>query len=160
MGRCQGKIPYRTIERAELVAAKRSLVLSELLIAYECFDCGRFHIGHADASQKALRADSDLELEQAIFREGLKAVTKAKYKTWAKKASFNTNPLDASRSTVDCSCKRGVICGAKRCARRRARQRKAVATVTTNPERSEAVGCTPTASFEDVSRPICDRLDG
>lgn len=120
--RCDGKVPYRTMPRAELAAAKKSLQLSELLIAYECCDCGRFHIGHADQSQKAARAKTETELQQAIFKYGLRAVQRAAAK---KGKSISTDPLDASRSTVECSCKQGIACGAKRCRKRRARQRRA-----------------------------------
>lgn len=119
--RCDEKAAYRTMGKAELMAAKRSLLLSELLIAYECCDCGRYHVGHADESQKAARAETELELQQAIFKNGLRAVRRA-----AAGKSISTDPLDASRSTVDCSCKQGVACGAKRCKKRRARQRRRI----------------------------------
>jgi len=27
------------------------------MIAYECYDCGRFHVGHADNSQRLVREE-------------------------------------------------------------------------------------------------------
>src|SRR6266478_2095884 len=32
-----------------------SLRTGDLIVAYECYDCGKFHIGHADQSQKIVR---------------------------------------------------------------------------------------------------------
>ena len=53
--RCARKIRYRTGERADAAAQRASEKSGELIISYQCFDCGGWHIGHADASQIAAR---------------------------------------------------------------------------------------------------------
>jgi len=53
--RCDCKRPYRNWRQAEKVAERRSLKTGELIIAYQCFDCSQFHIGHADESQRIVR---------------------------------------------------------------------------------------------------------
>jgi hypothetical protein len=53
--RCLGKQPYKTITMAEKVAQRDSSRTGDLIIAYQCFDCGRFHVGHADRSQLIVR---------------------------------------------------------------------------------------------------------
>ena len=53
--RCEGKRAYRTMARAELEAERASKRTGELIIAYTCFDCRLFHIGHADLSQQLAR---------------------------------------------------------------------------------------------------------
>jgi len=50
-----GKQAYRRITIAEKVAARDSQRTGELIIAYQCFDCLRFHVGHADQSQQIAR---------------------------------------------------------------------------------------------------------
>jgi hypothetical protein len=55
--RCLGKQAYRRITIAEKVAQRDSERTGELIIAYQCFDCGRFHVGHADHSQKIVRQE-------------------------------------------------------------------------------------------------------
>lgn len=50
--RCGSKAPYRSMRAAEAKAERASMRAGELIIAYECPDCGRFHIGHADLSQR------------------------------------------------------------------------------------------------------------
>jgi hypothetical protein len=57
--RCLGKQAYRRIKIAEKVAHRVSEQKGELLIAYECFDCGRFHVGHADRSQQIVREEAE-----------------------------------------------------------------------------------------------------
>lgn len=58
--RCDSKVPYRYIASAEKVARKASMRVGELIIAYECPDCGAFHIGHADQSQIIVRREPDV----------------------------------------------------------------------------------------------------
>ncbi|WP_263367966.1 hypothetical protein [Edaphobacter bradus] len=53
--RCHGKRRYPSITLAETAAEKASYKTGELILAYQCYDCLRFHIGHADASQKIVR---------------------------------------------------------------------------------------------------------
>ena len=57
--RCHGKRHYRTITQAEIAAEKASYRSGELILAYQCYDCLHFHIGHADQSQKILRRIPD-----------------------------------------------------------------------------------------------------
>jgi hypothetical protein len=49
------KVAYRSMAIAEKSARRASERAGELIIAYECCDCGRFHIGHANKSQIIVR---------------------------------------------------------------------------------------------------------
>jgi hypothetical protein len=49
--RCDSKRAYRSLKQAAVQAELASNRTGELIIAYTCFDCGVFHIGHADLSQ-------------------------------------------------------------------------------------------------------------
>jgi hypothetical protein len=53
---------------AELSAMRRSQVSGELIIAYECPDCRKFHIGHPDVSQ-VLARKSEIQLEANRLRK-------------------------------------------------------------------------------------------
>lgn len=59
--RCEGKVAYPSMRLATRLAEKVSLRTGELIISYECVDCGRFHIGHADVSQKLARGIGSLK---------------------------------------------------------------------------------------------------
>lgn len=48
------------MEASRKIAEKQSNKTGELIIAYQCFDCSWFHIGHADESQKIIRKLPDL----------------------------------------------------------------------------------------------------
>ncbi len=54
--RCTRKAGFRTAEFADEMAEKASRKTGELIISYQCYDCGRWHIGHADKSQLAARS--------------------------------------------------------------------------------------------------------
>ncbi len=54
--RCDSKIAHRSMRIAERLAERASMKKGELIIAYRCIDCGSFHIGHADLSQRLARA--------------------------------------------------------------------------------------------------------
>ena len=56
--RCDRKAAYPNWKVAEAVAQKVSVRIGELIIAYHCFHCGRFHIGHADRSQIIVRENA------------------------------------------------------------------------------------------------------
>lgn len=56
--RCDRKAAYPSWKVAESVAQKISIRTGELLIAYQCFDCNRFHVGHADRSQIIVRENA------------------------------------------------------------------------------------------------------
>jgi hypothetical protein len=49
--RCEVKIAYESMDLAEIEACSATSRAGQLIIAYHCFDCGAFHIGHPDASQ-------------------------------------------------------------------------------------------------------------
>lgn len=52
--RCGRKKPFG--QKTAITIAKRLTEESgELLVAYKCFDCGSFHVGHADKSQRIAR---------------------------------------------------------------------------------------------------------
>jgi hypothetical protein len=53
--RCTRKGGLRTAEFADEMAEKASRKTGELIISYKCYDCGRWHIGHADKTQLAAR---------------------------------------------------------------------------------------------------------
>jgi hypothetical protein len=55
--RCKEKRPYRSLSEAEVFASRASARSGALIIAYECPDCGRFHIGHADRAQLIVRGE-------------------------------------------------------------------------------------------------------
>jgi hypothetical protein len=50
--RCDSKLAFRSLNQAAVQAERASSRTGELIIAYTCFDCGAFHIGHADLSQQ------------------------------------------------------------------------------------------------------------
>jgi predicted nucleic acid-binding Zn ribbon protein len=50
--RCTGKLAMRSASQAEKAAGRASRRVQELIIAYECWDCGYWHIGHADMAQR------------------------------------------------------------------------------------------------------------
>jgi hypothetical protein len=67
--RCDSKAAYPNWKVAESVAQKISVRTGELLIAYQCFDCNRFHVGHADRCQIIVRQSASKpkkEAERAI----------------------------------------------------------------------------------------------
>jgi hypothetical protein len=53
--RCDGKAAYPRLETAEMAARRDSLRTGDYIIAYKCYDCGKWHIGHADLSQYIVR---------------------------------------------------------------------------------------------------------
>jgi hypothetical protein len=53
--RCNSKAGYPNMTLAENRAAKATAKAGHLIIAYQCFDCGAFHIGRADESQNTVR---------------------------------------------------------------------------------------------------------
>ncbi len=52
--RCERKQGFAYVSVAVRVAREMSRKKGELFMAYECFDCGQWHIAHADNTQKAL----------------------------------------------------------------------------------------------------------
>jgi hypothetical protein len=49
--RCDVKVAYLSMDIAEVKACSATRRAGQLIIAYECFDCGAFPIGHPDLSQ-------------------------------------------------------------------------------------------------------------
>ena len=49
--RCGTKQAFRKPGKADEAAMKASLKAGELIVSYQCYDCGRWHIGHADETQ-------------------------------------------------------------------------------------------------------------
>ena len=56
--RCRGKRRYANWVIAEEWAEAASNRTGELIIAYKCYDCGRYHIGHADLAQRVVRSSA------------------------------------------------------------------------------------------------------
>jgi hypothetical protein len=52
--RCDDKVAL-TESRAINAARRVTRRTGELLVAYRCYDCGHWHIGHADKAQKLAR---------------------------------------------------------------------------------------------------------
>ena len=57
--RCHGKARYPSMAIAEKVAQRDSEHTGELIVAYKCYDCARFHVGHADFSQLIARKEQE-----------------------------------------------------------------------------------------------------
>ena len=55
--RCKRKRRYFSSTQAEVFASRASARTGELILAYECPECGKFHIGHADRAQLIVRGD-------------------------------------------------------------------------------------------------------
>jgi hypothetical protein len=53
--RCAGKRRYFSMRKAEIAADRATDRARELIIAYQCPDCEKFHIGHADTAQLLAR---------------------------------------------------------------------------------------------------------
>ncbi len=53
--RCDPKRAYTKASSATIAAEKASKRTGELIIAYQCPDCGSYHIGHADLAQRLAR---------------------------------------------------------------------------------------------------------
>lgn len=49
--RCGRKRAYRQAKHADEAAQRASLKTGELIISYQCYECLKWHIGHADQSQ-------------------------------------------------------------------------------------------------------------
>jgi hypothetical protein len=49
--RCARKHAFCSAKKADLAAERASRKSGELIISYQCFDCGNWHIGHADQTQ-------------------------------------------------------------------------------------------------------------
>jgi hypothetical protein len=64
-GRCYRKKRYPNWDLAEMAAEKASLVTGDLIIAYKCVDCRKFHIGHADLAQTIVRRPPDPPKEKS-----------------------------------------------------------------------------------------------
>lgn len=56
--RCEGKAAFPRASLADRAAMRISARLGELIISYQCCDCGRWHVGHADSGQKQIRMRS------------------------------------------------------------------------------------------------------
>jgi DNA-directed RNA polymerase subunit RPC12/RpoP len=68
--RCYGKAGFRRWEKAEILAERASLKTGTLIVAYQCFDCGRIHIGHADETQVRIRKEMLLQANTTCPRCG------------------------------------------------------------------------------------------
>jgi predicted RNA-binding Zn-ribbon protein involved in translation (DUF1610 family) len=53
--RCGNKAAYRNPEIADRRAERASRKMNQLIVSYQCPDCGRWHIGHADHTQVLVR---------------------------------------------------------------------------------------------------------
>jgi hypothetical protein len=62
--RCDSKLAFRSLNQAAVQAERASNRTGELIIAYTCFDCGAFHIGHADAYRSNQDAGSAAKLSR------------------------------------------------------------------------------------------------
>ena len=60
--RCGTKQAFRKASKADAAAMKASLKTGELIVSYQCYDCGRWHIGHADEAQVLARRKPEYPL--------------------------------------------------------------------------------------------------
>lgn len=102
--RCARKRYYQHAEPADCAAQRASKRSGELILSYKCYDCGGWHIGHADAAQIAARE----AMSKPICAICEKPIPEARL---AKAAHYKTR-------TTTCS---------PPCARRLAAQRRATA---------------------------------
>ena len=115
--RCGRKQGYRTPEQAERRAREASEKTGELIIVYKCFDCGMWHIGHADHCQELATPKGDrpcVVCGKPIPEGKLKRGRKHQFKTRTcskkcheasrKPTMFNPN-ADAGRSGEESSIK-------------------------------------------------------
>ena len=79
--RYNGKAAYSGMLKAESRAESASGRAGALIIAYECPDCGRFHIGHADLSQRLAR---EVHVDRGCLRCGspIHEALRQKAKQW------------------------------------------------------------------------------
>jgi hypothetical protein len=63
--RCDSKAWYPSWKVAESAAQRVSIRIGELVIAYPCFDCNCFHVGHPDRSQIIVRGTASRTPEKA-----------------------------------------------------------------------------------------------
>lgn len=106
--RCYRKIAYSSWQKAEERAEKASLRTGDLIVAYQCYECGRFHIGHADRSQKIVREVAVSSLNSQCPRCNAQISDERRYQA-----------AESGNSTVFCSPKCRKKFGEKR---RRARK--------------------------------------
>ena len=102
--RCDCKKVFRTIKQAERSARRLSMRLGDLLIAYHCYDCGKFHVGHADQSQWIVQAAPANEVR----------VCCANCK----------GPISAERKEMVAACGGAETCCSSRCSAKWARKRR------------------------------------
>jgi hypothetical protein len=102
--RCNRKAAYPSMSLAEQKAETASSRTGSLIIGYQCYDCGKFHIGHADESQRIARQES---IDTPAPAKCILCGSPMNVKTDV----FNPNPA-------------GPSCGTKRCKRRRQRRRQ------------------------------------
>lgn len=67
---CQGKIAYRTLEKAEIAAA-RLRAQDENVHGYQCPHCHQFHCGHLPARVATKEARQESRTKAQRFRERL-----------------------------------------------------------------------------------------
>jgi len=93
--RCNRKFGYPSLRAAEARAAKDSIKTGELILAYECFDCGRFHVGHADKAQLLVRAQ---QLAQSMCIICGAEIPKARREAIGKQKTRYCSPQCAKRA--------------------------------------------------------------
>jgi hypothetical protein len=68
--RCEGKHGFKKAEVAEQSAHTASLRTGQLIISYRCYDCGLWHIGHADQSQNQAHQTKTGIDQQSVVGQG------------------------------------------------------------------------------------------
>jgi hypothetical protein len=53
--RCDRKRPFWSARKADEAAMKATAKAGQLIVSYQCYECGLWHIGHADLSQVLVR---------------------------------------------------------------------------------------------------------
>lgn len=56
--RCESKKCYRSLRFASQLAEECTARAGHLILAYQCYDCGGFHIGRAEPAQLIARKET------------------------------------------------------------------------------------------------------
>ena len=137
--RCEHKQGFEYPSVADRLAKEASQKTGELIISYQCFDCGLWHIGHADESQRRVR----VPLDQALCIVCGTVIPEARLRK-AKRYGTTTR-----------TCKPG--CTHQLARKRRAEREGAKATAPPEPPRTtptgETKGVVPAPSQVDENKP-------
>ena len=132
--RCEQKQGFEYPSVADRLAKEASQKTGELIISYQCYDCGLWHLGHADESQIRVR----VPLDEALCVVCGAIIPEARLRK-AKRYGTTTR-----------TCKPGC---ANRLKRRRRAERDAATAEPTIPPSTETKGVVPAPRQVDENKP-------